>query len=233
MAGIPVYFFSASPERYLALAGLDLEFKEEKVPLQVIVKTPSGLVAEINRDVPVKARDYGEQRLTMPASKVDLDEKTLARAREEGELVNAVLSRTSPERFWQGGFLLPVKGRLTGPFGYRRILNGQERSRHAGVDLAAPLGTPVRAANAGRVALVGDLLFSGKSVILDHGSGLFTLYFHLQSITVKEDQTINRGQVLGLLGKSGRATGPNLHWGVRLNGARVDPIALTRLPLSR
>ncbi|MDC4224937.1 MAG: M23 family metallopeptidase [Candidatus Manganitrophus sp.] len=105
-------------------------------------------------------------------------------------------------------------------------MNGQPRNPHTGEDISAPLGTPVLASNGGRVILVGDFYFNGQSVIIDHGLGLFSMYFHLAETTVKEGDVVAKGQAIGSVGQSGRATGPHLHWGVRLNGARVNPFSL-------
>jgi murein DD-endopeptidase MepM/ murein hydrolase activator NlpD len=127
---------------------------------------------------------------------------------------------------------VPVEGgRATGGFGLRRVINGQRRSPHAGYDWAAPRGTPVVAANAGRVALVAEHFFSGRLVVLDHGLGLFTHYYHLDETRVTAGAPVTRGQPIGTVGATGRATGPHLHLGVTLGGARVDPLALLGLAL--
>ena len=122
--------------------------------------------------------------------------------------------------------MLPVSTSITSPFGYRRVINGIPRSPHTGVDLKAPLGTEVVASNHGRVALLGDFFFSGRSIILDHGGGLHTVYFHLSEFKVEEGVEVRRGDVIGLSGMTGRVTGPHLHWGARVNRARVDPFEL-------
>ncbi|MBW1862211.1 MAG: M23 family metallopeptidase, partial [Deltaproteobacteria bacterium] len=119
--------------------------------------------------------------------------------------------------------------KLVGPFGRRSIINDQPRSPHSGVDLKGKRGTPIKAANNGKVALTGNHFFSGKSVVIDHGGGIQSMYFHLDKIMAKEGQTIIKGQVIGLVGSTGRSTGPHLHWGMRVNGARVDPLMLTGL----
>jgi len=118
---------------------------------------------------------------------------------------------------------VPSSGRLSSRFGLRRVLNGQERAPHGGLDVAAPTGTPVHAANAGRVINTGDYFYAGKSVFLDHGKGFITVYLHLSRIDVKEGDTVDRGALLGAVGATGLVTGPHLHWGVLLNGVYVDP----------
>src|SRR5262249_52417398 len=142
-----------------------------------------------------------------------------------------MLHRTiSPERLWRGSFVRPVAGTEapTG-FGARRIINGKPRAPHGGADYSVALGTPVVAANAGRVALVGEYFFPGRLVAVDHGLGLHTLYFHLDTVAVSEGERVDRGQTLGTVGATGRATGPHLHFGAQLGGARIDPAALLGL----
>jgi murein DD-endopeptidase MepM/ murein hydrolase activator NlpD len=121
-----------------------------------------------------------------------------------------------------------VQADISSPFGYRRVINGAPRAPHTGVDLRAPMGTEVLAANSGRVALVGNFFFSGDSLVLDHGAGLYTTYFHLSEFKVREGAEVQKGEVIGLSGMTGRVTGPHLHWGARLNGARVDPFELVK-----
>ena len=122
-------------------------------------------------------------------------------------------------------------GTITGAFGRRRLINGQPRRPHSGEDIRAPMGTEVHAANGGIVRLSDDLFFSGTSIILDHGLGVYTMYFHLSSAAVKTGERVERGQVIGAVGATGRATGPHLHWGLRVGGARVNPMTITRLAL--
>ena len=135
----------------------------------------------------------------------------------------------SPVRLWTS-FARPLKAPSSGNFGARRVYNGTIRSFHAGLDLAAAEGTPVAAAGDGRVVLAGDLYFSGGTVLLDHGAGLFTQYFHLSRIDVKEGDAVVKGARLGASGHTGRVTGPHLHWGAKLHGARVNPEDLVALP---
>jgi len=111
------------------------------------------------------------------------------------------------------------------------MINDEPRSPHTGIDIIAPEGSPVRATNNGKVILTDDLFFSGNSIILDHGQGLYTMYFHLSKFLVKVGQKVGKGDIIGLMGSTGRASGPHLHWGVRLQETRVDPISLMSLPL--
>jgi len=163
---------------------------------------------------------------------VDLDPDAERRAQGEAQRLTTVLSAASAERLWRGRFTRPVAGTEPGTgFGARRIINGRPRAPHGGIDYSAPLGTPIVAANTGRVALVGEFFFPGRLVVLDHGLGVHTLYFHLDSVAVGEGERVERGQTLGTVGASGRATGPHLHFGAQVGAARVDPAALLGLAL--
>jgi murein DD-endopeptidase MepM/ murein hydrolase activator NlpD len=124
----------------------------------------------------------------------------------------------------------PVSGKRTGIFGSVRIMNGQARNPHNGEDIGAPMGADVAATNDGIVRITVDHIFSGKGVFVDHGLGFYTMYFHLSEILVKDGDLVTAGQIIGKVGATGRATGPHLHWGVKLNGARVNPYALLDLP---
>jgi len=153
-------------------------------------------------------------------------------ARETARLA-AVFRGLSPERLWQGPFRVPIEDRKpSSSFGRRRILNGQPRSPHTGVDIGAPTGTPVHAMQRGRVVLDEDLFFSGRTVVVDHGLGLFSFYGHLSASKVQPGRVIEAGEVIGLVGATGRVTAPHLHWAVRLGDARVDGLDLVRLTSS-
>lgn len=163
------------------------------------------------------------RHLRLPRHMVELDKRTLLRVKDEADLIKDVWTRPLSEPLWQGPFIMPVEGRLTGPFGDRRIINGQTKTPHSGIDISAPIGTPVKASNKGKVALVGDFFFYGRTVILDHGLGVFSMYSHLEDIAVKEGELVEKGDVIGGVGMTGRATGPHLHFGVRVGSARVSP----------
>ena len=214
-----------------ALVGIDLDVRPGPIAWRVTrpsaAKNGGALAAGA---VTVRARTFPTQPLTLPKGMVDLDAPTLARVETEREELKAALGAGAAERLWRGPFRIPVDGgQPTGGFGLRRVLNGQPRSPHTGYDWAAPAGTPVLASNAGRVALVAEHFFAGRNVILDHGLGLFTLYFHLTEARVARGELVTGGQVIGTVGATGRVTGAHLHFAVLLNGARVDPEALLRL----
>jgi murein DD-endopeptidase MepM/ murein hydrolase activator NlpD len=140
--------------------------------------------------------------------------------------VEALWSARSEIRRWHGEFFPPIEGGISTFFGIRRILNGERRGRHSGIDIKAPRGEKVICPNDGTVVMVGELFFGGKTVVVDHGQGLFSFFMHLDTVVVQPDYEIRKGDVIGTVGATGRATGPHLHWGIRLNGARVDPLSL-------
>ena len=215
-------------QTFEGLLGVDLHTKPEKYSIRFIAMDRSGHVDSKTLSIKVEMGDFAVQKLTLPRSMVDLDPKTLERVNRESKRLKELFQTFGNERTWKGPFIRPLEGELSGVFGTRRLINGQPKSSHTGVDLRADEGTPVWASNSGRVALVDELFFSGKSVILDHGWGLYSMYFHLSEARVREGELIPKGAELGRVGATGRSTGPHLHWGIILNGARVDPFSLLK-----
>lgn len=220
---------SGQASGYVGLLGLDMQ--DEPGPHELAVDIKSGeQTKHVSMNVLVVKEKFRVEHLKLPKEKVDLDEKALARWKSEQEQVKTALAEDSRFKLWQGGFLEPVGGKRTGIFGSVRIMNGQARNPHNGEDIGAPMGTDVLATNDGVVRLTVDHIFSGKGVYVDHGLGFYSMYFHLSEVSVKEGDIVKAGQVVGKVGATGRATGPHLHWGVKLNGARVNPYALLELP---
>ncbi|MGH7305093.1 MAG: M23 family metallopeptidase [Candidatus Rokuibacteriota bacterium] len=230
--GKPLTFFPYAGGQ-AALFGVDLDTKPGTHGWRVGVVEAGREPRSAQGSVKIVRRDFHVERLTVPNTMVDLDPETERRAVAEGKQMAALYRTITPERIWRGKFTLPVGTTGTGTgFGARRIINGQPRSPHSGSDYSAPKGTPVVAVNAGKVALVAEFFFPGRLVILDHGLGLYTAYFHLDTIAVADGERVERGQTLGTVGATGRATGPHLHFGAQVAGARVDPTTLLGLPLS-
>ena len=231
--GRSVSFFSdprlEEPNGVIGLIGIDLQDEPGIHELTVETQTEEQRQTMTYRIQVIKEKFYVE-RLTLPKNKVDLDRKSLARWKAEQAQVKEALANDSHTKLWEEGFVEPVAGKRTGIFGSVRIMNGQARNPHNGEDIGAPLGTEVVATNNGIVRLTVDHIFSGKGVFLDHGLGLYSMYFHLSEVLVKEGDLVKAGEVVGKVGATGRATGPHLHWGVKLNGARVNPYALLDLP---
>lgn len=227
-----VWFFPIASGRYAGLLGIDLQDDPGTYHLLVHADYSDGPRRK-SVCVTILKKDYPVQRLTLPKSMVELDQATLRRVRDEAQRVRQIFKHESPVRLWRGPFLEPVHGVISGRFGSRRIINGFPRSPHSGEDIAAPQGTPVVAMNSGVVRLTMNHFFTGNGVIIDHGLGLFSMYFHLSDIFVREGQRIAKGEPIGTVGATGRATGPHLHWGIRLNGARVDPYSLLAIAFEK
>ena len=213
---------------YAALAGIDMDTPTGKLAWQVLV--PGDPARSASGELPIVARTYTVQHLTVAPGMAELDPATEKRAVDEIERMRTLYRAVSGERLWRGPWLRPVAGDKPGTgFGARRVINAKPRAPHSGIDFPAPVGTPVIAANRGRVALVGDFFFPGRLVILDHGLGLYTLYFHLDTIRVREGDLLERGHTLGTVGMTGRVTGPHLHFGAQIGASRIDPAVLLEL----
>ncbi len=219
-------------EEYAAVAGVDLETRPGTLPWRIGLVDGGGTPRKATGSVTVKAGGFPVERLTVAPGMVNLDPVTERRAVNEAARLRALYDTVTPERLWRGPFTRPVAARKPpGGFGARRIINGQPRMPHSGVDFSADRGTPVVAANRGRVALLGEFFFAGRLVVLDHGLGLYTLYFHLDGVSVTEGQMVERGQTVGTVGTTGRSTGPHLHFAAQLGRARIHPPDLFSLPV--
>jgi murein DD-endopeptidase MepM/ murein hydrolase activator NlpD len=234
--GRPIFFFLAKKEdktpgkvpgkRWVGLLGADIMIKPGVYALSVACPGQ----AERSTQVPVRDKSYGVRTIKVPSRQVDLSKVDQARAAREKVLTDRALATRSPEKLWRGAFIDPVGGRVNSSFGRQTKLNGVLNPRpHAGADFLVPPGSPVKAPARGRVILTGDHFFSGQAVYLDHGQGLISMYFHLSEIRAKDGEIVEKGQVIAKSGQSGRVTGPHLHYGVYLNGARIDPIPFRKL----
>jgi murein DD-endopeptidase MepM/ murein hydrolase activator NlpD len=222
--------FTLRGERWLATVGVDLDSRPGDHAVDVTFSYADGRTRVVREPVQVRAEQYPTTELQVEERFVELSPEDQARADREAAETSAIYDTFTPERYWSEGFAVPVRGAQDGRnFGHRRVFNGQPRAPHSGADLRASTGTPIYAANRGRVVLAKDLFFSGNAVYIDHGHGLYTTYLHLAEIDVAVGQVVERGERLGLAGATGRVTGPHLHWGVRLLDARVDPFSLIRI----
>jgi murein DD-endopeptidase MepM/ murein hydrolase activator NlpD len=218
--GRPVRFWREGAEGpFHAWLGVDLEQPAGALPL---------VFGECRIAVEITPGVFEVKQLRVGRRFVELSAKDEARVKREAAQLRSIFAGVSA-RMWEGAFRLPVDVEPSPNFGQKRILNGQPRSPHGGVDFGARAGAPVHAPAKGRVALSSALFFTGRTVVLDHGLGLFSFYGHLRTAAVRKGQVVAAGALLGEVGATGRATGPHLHWAVRLNGARVDPLGVVAL----
>lgn len=210
----------------IALVGINIKAKLGPSKLKLKFTDNSTLEHEFE----IVHKDYPEQRLTIKNKKmVNPDPENLERIRSEGRRMRAAYAAFNPSQGNPQPFLQPVDGVLTSPFGRRRILNGQPRNPHSGLDIAGSTGTPITAPAPAKVVVTGDFYFNGNTILLDHGEGLVSMYCHLSEIEVNSGDKIERGAQIGLVGATGRVTGPHLHWSVSLNGNRIDPATLMEI----
>jgi murein DD-endopeptidase MepM/ murein hydrolase activator NlpD len=218
-------YFNPSGDTSKAIVAIDYFTEPAKYDLDVLA---NGTVHK--KTVEVIRKEYEVQRLTLPKDMVELSPENEARVAREQKRMAAIWPHENG-RSWTGDFINPLEGEIITPFGVRRIINNVPKSPHTGIDVAGEKGAKIRAPNSGVVVLVNKQFFAGKAVVLDHGQGIYTMFFHLSKVLVKPGQTVRKGDVIALVGSTGRATGPHLHWGVRIQGARVDPLELVHLKL--
>jgi murein DD-endopeptidase MepM/ murein hydrolase activator NlpD len=224
----PLHFERLDDGRYRTLVGIPLEGGDA---LPITLRRSTGEAkATVTADLTVLHPAYTNERLTVAPKYAEPD--SASRARIDAELAQSrEISRRAHDtpRLWSGGFVRPRASRVTSVYGTGREFNGQVTSRHLGTDFAGKIGAPVRAAGRGVVALVARFYLAGNAVYLDHGGGLVTGYFHLSRVNVAAGDTVAAGQLIGAVGRSGRATGPHLHWIARYGGTTVDPMSLLKL----
>lgn len=223
-------FFPTEEGEYEALAGIDLADKPGFHEVRVFLISGDGQTTVLRKAVEVKAGDFPVDKLSVEESMVEFDEETAARIQEENRRMEEALAQRTARRFGER-FVLPVNGSVSSSFGRRRMYNGKMKAPHSGTDLKAPVSTAVRASAAGTVVLCDAYYLPGNVVVIDHGKGVFTGYYHLKEFRVEPGQAVAEGEVVGFVGMTGRVTGPHLHWMGRVAGARVDPMTLRRLKL--
>jgi len=214
----PVY--AVDTGHWRALVGIDLDTRPGRYT--VAVTSRSG---RADRPVNVLPHAFPTRRLTVDPDLVNPPPEARERIARETRQLQQIWTASAPERLWTA-FGRPVPDEANSAFGTRSIYNGEARSPHGGADFLSPAGRPVKAPAGGRVVLADALYFTGNTVVIDHGMGLFTLFAHFSEIDVHTGDTVSAGDIVGKVGATGRVTGPHLHWTVRLNGARVDPLSL-------
>jgi hypothetical protein len=219
---VPAY---QNGDAWQAILGIDLGVTPGTYPVRV----ESGDGPTFLRggaDLKIAPRTFRTRRLTVNEAFVTPPKSEMPRIEREAALLAAAWRASASTPLWRRPFVRPVPQQANSAFGTRSIYNGKPRSSHGGADFLSPAGTPIHAPNAGRIVIARNLYFTGNTVIIDHGLGLFSMLAHLSRIDVREADEVESGQVIGLVGATGRVTGPHLHWAVRINDARVDPLSL-------
>ncbi len=220
-----IIYFNPSKDSVKAIVAIDYFTEPGKYELSVSLNG-----AALKQTVEVVKKEYPVQRLTLPKDMVELSPENERRVEREQKRMAAIWPHEN-DRSWTGDFVNPLEGEIITPFGVRRFINNTPKSPHTGIDVAGEQGDKIVAPNDGVVALVDRQFFAGNAVVLDHGQGIYTMFFHTSKVLVKKGQKVRKGDVIALVGATGRATGPHLHWGVRIQGARVDPLELVHLKL--
>jgi murein DD-endopeptidase MepM/ murein hydrolase activator NlpD len=220
-----VFYPDPDGKTWRGLVGVDLESPPARYLLIVRAIREGHAELSVTHDLQVVPKRFPTRRLNVAGRYASPPESALERIRQESERLAAIFQRVTVHR-WRGPFVMPVSDHLTSNFGARSIFNGQPRNPHAGIDFQSQVGTPVRAPGAGEIVLAESLFFTGNTVIVDHGLGLYSLLAHLSRIDVQRGHPVESGATVGLVGATGRVTGTHLHWAVRLNEARVDPVSL-------
>jgi murein DD-endopeptidase MepM/ murein hydrolase activator NlpD len=216
---------------WYGLMGVSLSTAPGEYPLILTGKTASGDLLTFEQKFEVSAETYPVEELEVPTRFVRPNPRLVRRIKREMALKREYFSNTDTRKEWSGKFVPPVKTSISEVFGTGRSFNGELKRRHEGLDYRARPGTRVVAVNGGRVLLARRFFYEGNCVVIDHGQGLLTLYMHLSRLRVREGQRVRRGQLLGLSGSTGRATGPHLHFAVRWQGIYLDPARLFQLNL--
>jgi murein DD-endopeptidase MepM/ murein hydrolase activator NlpD len=211
--------------------GIDLAQPAGEYEMKLNVQSEASDSVSCAVPVSVVAGKFPEEKLTVAPKYVEPNPEDTKRANEEQERLRAIFATVTPDKLWAGAFRLPLPGIHTARnFGRRRVLNGTPGSSHSGVDIPAAAGTVIHSSQRGRVALAENLYFSGNTVVIDHGLGIYTLYGHMEEIAVKAGDAVAAGAVIGRVGSTGRATGPHLHWGLTVDDSRVNALDIVGLP---
>jgi len=214
--------------RWEAVAGIDLEQAPGTYTATVTAATERGILRH-DQQIVVTPKEFPTRRLRVSPTFVNPPPSELARIKADSAFLRSLFAASAPTRLWSTRFVRPVPGDVGGNFGSRSIFNGEARRPHAGADFRSPAGTPIKAPNAGRIVCARDLFFTGQTAVVDHGHGVFSTLAHLSRLDVTEGATVAAGEIVGLVGSTGRATAPHLHWSVSVAGARVDPLSLLAL----
>lgn len=221
----PLYFSKCGNGCFIAVGAAGIDTDPGTYPVHFTVGDQKTIV-----NLTVQTAEFPTIHLTLPEGKVFLSPGDQKRANREAEKLNTIWPVIS-ERLWEGNFKLPIENEVSTAFGVKRIMNKKKTSIHRGVDFRGKTGEVVRAFNTGRVVLADDLFYGGNTVILDHGQGIYSIYMHLSKFNVKTNSIVSKGGVVGRVGSSGRATGPHLHFGVKVQNVNTNPLSFIELGL--
>jgi murein DD-endopeptidase MepM/ murein hydrolase activator NlpD len=223
--------FGEGSRTWRALVGIDLDVVSGVHTVSVEARSGRGQtdILHTTYDLRVRPHAFPTRMLSVDEAFVHPPAEMQSRIQQEAAELQRIWKAAAPERLWSGAFVRPVPGQAVSRFGTRSVFNGQTRSPHSGADFISPAGTPIHAPNGGRVVLARELYFSGDTVVIDHGLGLYSLLAHLSAIDVHDGDRVSANQVVGRVGATGRVTGPHLHWAVRAGGARIDPLSVLAL----
>ncbi len=220
--------FPIGPTTWRALVGVDLDQRPGRYTAVVEAAADTDTL-RASVDLTVTRRTFPVRTLRVEPDFVNPSRDMLQRIDRDRALTRQAYATSAAERLWRDPFVRPVPQPANSRFGTRSVFNGERRSPHAGTDFLSPAGTPIQAPNAGRVVVARDLFYTGNTVIIDHGLGVFSTLAHLSRLDVAEGARVERAHVVGLVGATGRVTGPHLHWALSVSGARVDPLSLLAL----
>jgi murein DD-endopeptidase MepM/ murein hydrolase activator NlpD len=225
---LPFYKSPFKKDSFYALIPISYYHKitNEKVIISY-VKNNTRLFTSVQ--IRVTDGKYKSEKIEVANSKVNLNKQNDVRAEKEYKEAMQIYNTNTNEMLWKKDFVFPMYSKITSPFGTKRIYNDQLKSFHSGIDFKAAMGSRVIAANDGIVRFAGNRFYSGNSIIIDHGEGIYTCYFHLSKLLVKENQKVSRDELIGLSGNTGRTTGPHLHFATRVHGILVNPVNLFKL----
>jgi murein DD-endopeptidase MepM/ murein hydrolase activator NlpD len=224
-----MFVSSGEPSTFFLLIGLGLDIKPGIHDLDVRIEFADGQRKDLSFKLPISKGKFHRKRLNVERRFTSPSPKEQERIIREVRLTKTVYSELTPHWLGHGKFIMPVKDRIKKNFGERRIFNDGFLSRHRGIDILSPAGTPVMASNSGKIVLTRNLYYSGNTVILNHGIGLFSIYCHLSMICAEEGKSVDKGEIIGYTGSTGRVTGPHLHFGFRLFDKYIDPLSVVYL----
>lgn len=224
----PLIPVDANEGTFISAAAVPINFKAGTVSFQLHLEAAS---TNPTMAIPVEVIEgrYKAEKLQVAARHVNPKKKDLVRIKKESSEIGAIYRAIRREKLWTGPFILPIQSPITSPYGTKRVYNGEMQGFHQGLDLKAAVGTPIYAPAGGVVVLAKDLFFTGKTVILDHGYGIFTVYGHMSRLKTKKGKKVATKTMLGLAGMTGRASGPHLHWGAIVQRVKVNPLDLLRV----